>query len=317
MRIVVLDGQTLNPGDLSWSALEKLGDCQVYDGTPAEQVVSRSEGVDALIINKIELNRDTIDALGQLKYVGVTATGYNVVDLAAARARGVVVTNVPTYGTQSVVQVVFAHLLELCHHVGHHSRTVRDGKWCECESFCYWDRPLVELESLTMGIIGYGRIGRATAKLAGAFGMKVIAYHPIVDHIAEPDVPQVELDELFKISDVVSLHCPLNANNKGMVNAQRLMLMKETAFLINTARGPLVNEQDLADALNSGQIAGAGLDVLSAEPPRRDNPLLNAKNCYITPHLAWATRSARQRLMQTTISNLRAFLAGKPVNVVN
>ena len=317
MKIVIVDGGTLNPGDLSWGELEALGDCTVHDVTAPEEVLSHCQDAEIIITNKVVLDRQIIMSLPKLKYIGVTATGYNVVDVAAARERDIPVTNVPIYGTQSVAQMVFAHLLELAQHVGYHSGTVHEGRWTACPSFCYWDRPLIELEGLTMGIVGYGRIGRATAKLAKAFGMNVIAYDPYSNKVDDVDIPFVELHELFAGSDVVSLHCPLTSENEGMVNAKRLGLMKKTAFLINTSRGQLINEQDLAGALNSGQIAGAGLDVLYTEPAAADNPLLQARNCYITPHIAWATHSARQRLLTISVNNIKAFLEGKAVNVVN
>ena len=317
MKIVVLDGGTLNPGDLSWDALKTFGELDIYDVTPEDKVVERSRQADILIINKIVIDKNMLSQLPQLKYIGLMATGYNVVDVKATRERNIPVTNIPTYGTQSVAQMVFSLLLELCQHVGHHSQTVQDGKWSTCPSFCYWDYPLVELAGLTMGIVGYGRIGRMTGTLAKAFGMNIIAYDAYADKMDDIDVPFVEIDELFAKSDAISLHCPLSPENKKMVNSQRLSLMKKSAFLINTSRGPLINEQDLADALNSNKIAGAGLDVLSIEPPKSDNPLFSAKNCYITPHIAWATFSARKRLMQIAVENVEAFIDGKLINVVN
>ncbi len=317
IKIVVLDGGTLNPGDLNWNELKNIGDCEVYDTTPPDKVVERSKDAEILIINKIVMSEEVVSQLPNLKYIGVIATGYNVVDIEATSKRGITVTNVPTYGTQSVAQLVFALLLELCHRVGHHSSTVHDGKWCKSKDFCYWDFPLVELADLTMGIVGFGRIGRATGNLSEAFGMNVIAYDVFVDQMKDVKVKFVELEELFKQSDVISLHCPLTAENEGMINSERLGKMKKTALLINTSRGPLVNEKDLASALNTGQIAGAGLDVLSSEPPKIDNPLLNTKNCFITPHIAWATRSARKRLMGVSVENVKAFLGGEPTNVIS
>ncbi|MCL5278373.1 MAG: D-2-hydroxyacid dehydrogenase [Planctomycetes bacterium] len=316
MRIVVLDGHTLNPGDLDWDALRALGSCEVYDRTPPDQVVSRAQGAQIVLTNKTVLSRESIEHLRQLKYIGVLATGYNVVDVEAARREGICVTNVPAYGTPSVVQLVFAHLLNLTQHVGEHAQSVRAGDWSRCEDFCYWNFPLVELAGLTMGIVGFGRIGHQTAKLAHVFGMKVI-YHDVSPVPVPPsEARPVDLDTLFRDSDVVSLHCPLTQANRGFVNQQRLAMMKPSAFLINTSRGPLVDEPALAEALNAGRIAGAGLDVLCEEPPRADNPLLSARNCYITPHIAWATRSARQRLMEIAMANVRAFLEGNPQNVV-
>lgn len=315
--IVVLDGYTLNPGDLSWKDLEALGPCTVYDRSAPEETVARAEDAEIVITNKTELSSDVIEQLANLKYIGVLATGYNVVDIEAARSRGILVTNVPAYSTHSVAQMVFAHLLNLALHVGRHAQTVSSGKWSACPDFCYWDTPLIELAGLTMGIVGFGRIGRATANAALAFGMKTIAY----DIAAPADAPEgcrlVELDDLFRESDVVSLHCPLTSENQNIVNEKRLAMMKKTAFLINTSRGPLVDEQALAKALDNGRIAGAGLDVLTSEPPDKDNPLLDAGNCFVTPHISWATRAARQRLLKVATENVAAFIAGKPQNVVN
>jgi glycerate dehydrogenase len=316
MKIVVLDGHTLNPGDLSWDELKALGACEVYDRTPPDQVVARAKDAEVILTNKTVLDAATLRQLPRLKYIGVLATGYNIVDVQAARERNIPVTNIPTYGTPSVAQMVFAHLLELTQHVAHHAQTVRDGRWTRSADFCYWDFPLIELNGLTMGIVGYGRIGRETAAVAKAFGMKVLAFE-IGPKPVGSEAEFVPLDDLFRRSDVVSLHCPLTPETKGLVNAQRLSLMKKTAFLINTSRGPLVEEQALADALNSGRIAGAGLDVLAVEPPSPANPLLKAKNCRITPHIAWATRAARERLMKTAMDNVRVFVAGGKRNVVN
>ena len=317
MKIVVLDGYTLNPGDLSWQELEALGECCVHEYTPLEETLARAAGAEIVLTNKTLLDQEKIDALPQMKYIGVLATGYNVVDVEAARTRNIPVTNIPTYGTPAVAQMAMAHVLELAQHVAHHAQTVRDGRWAKCRDFCYWDYPLVELHELTIGIVGYGRIGRATAKIARAFGMKVLACDVMVKPEDHPDAEFVTVDELFRRSDVVSLHCPLTADNEKLVNAERLRLMKPTAFLVNTSRGPLVDEVALAEALNSGAIAGAGVDVLAVEPPRPDNPLLTAKNCHVTPHIAWATRAARAHLMDTAVANVRAFLDGRPQNVVN
>ncbi len=317
MRIVVLDGYTLNPGDLSWGRLEALGDCSVYDRTALEDIVERAGDAEIVLTNKTVLSADVIRHLMRLRYIGVLATGYNVVDVEAANERGIPVTNVPSYGTTSVAQMVFAHLLNLTQHVAHHARTVRDGRWAACPDFCYWDMPLLELAGLTLGIVGFGRIGRAVAGLAQAFGMKVIVHDVIVPAEMPEGCRMVELEEVFREADVLSLHCPLTPRTGKLVNAERLALMKPTAFLINTSRGPLIDEPALADALNAGRLAGAGLDVLSTEPPAADNPLLTAKNCYITPHIAWATRSARQRLLSIAIDNVAAFIAGRPQNVVN
>ena len=316
-KIVVLDGFTLNPGDLSWKGLEALGQCTVYDRTALGEVVKRAECAEIILTNKTVLSSDIIAKLPALKYIGVLATGYNVVDIEAAGERGIVITNVPAYSTQSVAQLTFAHLLNLAHHVGHHAETVRNGRWVSSVDFCYWDTSLIELAGLTMGIIGFGRIGKAAAKLALAFGMKVVAYD-IVQPVSIPEGCEfVGLEDVFRRGDVVSLHCPLTEQTGKIVNKERLSLMKKTAFLLNLGRGPLVDEQALADALNCGKIAGAGLDVLSSEPPAKDNPLLEAKNCFITPHIAWATRSARERLLKVVVGNVAAFLSEKPQNVVN
>jgi glycerate dehydrogenase len=315
MKIVVLDGYTMNPGDLSWKPLEAFGECAIYDRTPPERVVERAAGAEVVLTNKVVLDGAVMARLPAIKYIGVLATGYNVVDTAAARERGIVVTNVPAYSTRSVAQLVMALVLELAHHVGHHARTVREGRWTASKDFAYWDHPLVELEGLVMGIVGFGQTGRAVADMARAFGMRVLVHTRTPT--AGPGVEFVDLATLLRRSDVVSLHCPLTPETEGLVNAKRLATMKPTAFLINTSRGPVVNERDLAEALGAGRIAGAGLDVLSTEPPKADNPLLAAKNCFITPHFAWATRAARERLMKTVVENVRGFLAGRPQNVVN
>ena len=316
MNIVVLDGFTLNPGDLNWDELKALGPCEIFDRTPPEQVESRAAGAGIILTNKTVLSLDGLARLPALKYVGVLATGTNVVDLVAARERGIPVTNIPTYGTRSVAQAAFALLLELTNHAGHHAQSVRAGRWTNSADWCYWDFPLRELDGLTMGLVGFGRIGGAVAELAHAFGMKVIAYDPLLKH-PPPFVRLAELDEIFRTSDVVSLHCPLTPQTHQLVNAERLRLMKPTALLLNTSRGPLVDEVALAEALNTGGLAGAGLDVLSVEPPPATNPLLQARNCLITPHNAWGTQAARARLLRVAVANVRAFLAGQPVNVVN
>ena len=317
MKIVVLDGHTLNPGDLSWKELEALGDCTVHDRTEADRTLERAAGADVLLTNKTVLSAAILDQLPGCKYIGVLATGYNIVDIEAAARNHIVVTNVPTYAAQSVAQMVFAHALNLTQHVAHHSRTVREGQWAKSPDFCYWDYPLMELAGKTMGVIGLGRIGRATARLARAFGMNVIGYDSNPEACAAAECAPVDLDEIFTSSDIVTLHCPLTDQTEGIVSAERLAMMKPTAFLINTSRGPLVDEAALADALNDGRIAGAGLDVLCIEPPTDDNPLAQAKNCYITPHIAWATREARARLLTTAIENVRTFLGGTPQNIVN
>ena len=316
MKIVVTDGATLNPGDLSWEKLEKLGNCKVYPRSRPDENIERCKDADIVVTNKVMFDKETIEALPSLKMISVTATGYNIIDVEAAKKHNVIVTNVPTYGTNSVAQMVFALLLEICHHVGHHSQTVHEGKWAKCDNFCYWDKPLLELADLTMGLIGLGRIGQATAKIAKAFGMNVIGYD-LAEPPKETGIEMVEMEKVFSGSDVVSLHCPLTDKSNQFVNKDLISRMKKTAFLINTSRGPLINEQDLADSLNNDQIAGAGLDVLSNEPPQENNPLLTAKNCYITPHIAWATKAARQRLMSTAIENISAFIECKPQNIVN
>ncbi len=317
MNIVVLDGYTLNPGDLSWKDLESLGSCKIYDRTPPHLVVSRCEGVQIVLTNKTPVSRKDLEQLSDVKYIGVMATGYNIVDVEAARERGIPVTNVPTYGTKSVAQMVFALLLELMQHVGHHATTVRAGRWSESIDWCYWDYPLIELDGLTMGLIGFGRIGQATGNIASAFGMKVLAFDPAGSSNLPEYVSMVDLETVLKNSDILSLHCPLTPENEKFLNRDRINWMKESAFLINTSRGPLVDEHDLAKSLNEGRIAGAGLDVLSVEPPRSDNPLLAAKNCLITPHISWATKAARIRLMNVVVRNLHAFNKGTPENVVN
>lgn len=317
MHIVVLDGHTLNPGDLSWDELCALAPCDIHERTAQEQLHARAKYADILITNKAPLRRQHFAELPKLKYIGVTATGYNIVDSAAARERGIVVTNVPTYGTRSVAQMTFALLLELTQHAGLHSWRVREGAWSASVDWCFWERPLIELDGLTLGLVGFGRIGRAVAELAIAFGMNIQVTTRTPPAALPPGVRVVALDELFRTSDVVSLHCPLTPETEKLVNAGRLALMKPTAFLLNTSRGPLIDEVALADALNHRRLAGAGLDVLSVEPPPASNPLLVAKNCLITPHIAWATRAARARLMQVAVENVRAFLACRPVNVVN
>jgi glycerate dehydrogenase len=310
MKIVVLDGYTLNPGDLNWDGLRALGECEIHDRTPAAQVVERARDAEIVLTNKTVLDRAGIARLPRLRYIGVLATGYNVVDVVAAQERGIVVTNVPAYGTRSVAQHAFALLLELVQHVGDHATAVQNGRWTACPDFSFQDHPLIELDGLTMGIIGYGSIGRAVAGIARAFGMRVIVQ-------SRSARESVGLECLLRESDVVSVHCPLTPDTRELVNAARLGLMKPTAFLINTSRGPLINERDLADALNSGRLAGAALDVLSVEPPPADNPLLSARNCIITPHHAWATRAARERLLRVVVDNVRAFQSGPPQNVVS
>lgn len=315
--IVVLDGYTLNPGDLSWKGVEALGECAIYDRTPPEQVASRADGAEIVLTNKVVLGREIIETLTDLKYIGVLATGYNVVDLDAANDRHIPVTNVPEYGTASVAQMVFALLLELTQRAASHSQAVHSGRWSKSIDFCFWDYPLIELAGKTMGIVGYGRIGRAVARIARAFDMQVLVFDTKEVSSTDTGINAAGLDELFRNSDIVTLHCPLTPESGGMVNAERLSLMKQSAYLINTGRGPLVNERDLARALADGIIAGAGIDVMPVEPPPADSPLFDAPNCIITPHIAWATRAARRRLMGTVVDNISAFLSGTPIHVVN
>jgi glycerate dehydrogenase len=322
MKIVILDGYALNPGDLSWELLEELGELNVYDRTPPELVAARAGEGEAVLTNKVELDADLIGRLPRLRYIGVLATGFNIVDLEAARRRNIPVTNVPGYGTNSVAQMVFALLLEMTQQVGHHNRLVREqGRWTDAADFCFWDRPLLELDGLTMGLVGFGQIARRVATIARAFGMKVICHtaHPdkYRENAARGEAEFVGLDRLFAESDVLSLHCPLTAETEHLVDGRRLGLMKPTALLINTARGPLLDEVAVAAALNEGRLAGLGADVLSSEPPVADNPLLTADHVFLTPHIAWATRQARSRLMQVVAENIRAFLEGRALNVVN
>lgn len=316
MKIVVLDGYGLNPGDLSWKGMEALGELTVYDRTSPSELMERSEGAEALITNKTLITAENMEALPDLKYIGVLATGYNVVDIEAAKARGIVVTNIPAYSTSSVAQMVFAHILNITQRVGHYAEENSKGRWTNNADFCYWDTDLVELDGKKMGIVGFGNIGQATACIAQAFGMEVLLYTSKEQSALPQGMRKVALDELFAESDVISLHCPLTTDTKEMVNAERLKLMKPGAILVNTGRGPLVNEQDLADALNEGRIAAAGLDVLSVEPANADNPLLGAKNCFITPHIAWATKEARTRLMQIAVQNLKSYQEGYIINNV-
>jgi len=318
MKIVVLDGHTLNPGDNPWDAVADLGELTVYDRTPTELIVQRALAADIILTNKTPLSAATLDQLPRLRFIGELATGYNNVDVEAAGRRGIPVANVPEYSTSSVAQHVFALLLALTNHVALHDRAVHDGEWSAAPDFSFWKAPLTELAGKTMGIVGLGRIGGQVARIAQAFGMEVVAYNPRSRQALHGiTVHWLELPELFATADVVSLHAPLTADNAGFVDADLLRGMRRTAILINTARGPLVNEADLAQALNGGTIAGAGLDVVSREPISPANPLLGARNCIITPHIAWASLAARQRLMATTAENVRAFLAGSPVNVVN
>lgn len=318
MKTVVLDGYTLNPGDISWLGLEEHGELTVYDRTPADKIVERIGNAEIIFTNKTPLTRETFDRCPEIRFVGVLATGYNVVDTEYAKSRGIPVTNIPTYGTAAVAQFAFALLLELCHHVGSHSDSVHKGDWTKCPDFCYWNYPLVELAGKTFGIIGFGRIGQAAARIAQAMGMKVLAYDQFFDPKLENDgLKYARLDELFAGSDVISLHCPLFPSTQGIINKTNIAKMKNGVMIINTSRGPLVVEQDLAEALNSGKVAGAALDVVSTEPIGSGNVLFKAQNCIITPHIAWAPRESRSRLMNIAVDNLAAFLSGSPVNVVN
>ena len=323
MKIVVLDGYTLNPGDLSWAGLEELGDLTVYDRTVFDRsndnlIIERIGDAQIVFTNKTPLPREVLSKVPNVKYIGVLATGYNIVDIEADKELGITVTNIPTYGTDSVAQMVFAHLLEICHHVAAHSDAVKNGEWTNNVDWCFWKYPLIELAGKTMGIIGYGRIGQAVGRVAQAFGMKVLANDKYPNKDLESDtLKYVELDELLANSDVISLHCPLFEENKGMINKDSIAKMKDGVIIINTSRGPLIVEDDLAEALNSGKVYAAGLDVVSTEPIKADNPLLKAKNIFLTPHIAWAPKESRQRLMDIAVNNLKQFLEGSPVNVVN
>lgn len=316
MKIVILDGYTTNPGDESWKRLEALGELTVYDHTEPEQILPRTWDAEAVITNKTPLTRELLEGMESLRYLGTLSTGFNVIDLETARRLNVPVCNVPAYCTKAVAQMTFALLLELTNHVHLHSQSVRAGRWGHSKEFCYWEKPLIELEHKTMGILGFGSIGRAAAQIALAMGMKVLVYSRTPKELPS-GCEWVDLKELFTHSDVVSVHCPLTPQTEGMINRELLSLMKPTAFLLNTSRGQVINERDLADALNQGRLAGAGLDVLAKEPPAEDNPLITAKNCVITPHVAWAAGESRQRLIDMVAENLEAFLRGKPQNVVN
>lgn len=323
MKIVVLDGCTLNPGDLSWEGIEKLGEFTVYDrtdytGEDEEKIVERVKGSEVIFTNKTPITKEIMDKLPKLKYIGVLATGYNVVDLKVAKEKGIVVTNIPAYGTNSVVQMSIALLLEICDSVGLHNKSVHDGEWENCADFCYWKKPIIELYGKTMGIVGYGSIGKAMAKAAEALGMKLLVFTPHPVYSLESDnMKFADLDTLFSKSDVISLHCPLFDNNKGMINKASISKMKDGVIIINTARGGLIVEKDLAEALESGKVYAAAVDVVSTEPIKKDNPLRYAKNCIITPHIAWAAKEARQRLMDIAEDNLKNYIEGNLINVVN
>lgn len=318
MKIVVLDGYTENPGDLSWSGLEQFGELVVYERTPiedADEIVRRIGEAQIVYTNKTPLSKAVFERCSQIEFVGVLATGYNVVDIEAAKDAGVTVSNVPAYGTDAVGQFAIAMLLEICHHVAHHSDAVHAGRWSKCPDFCFWDTPQIELAGKTMGIIGYGRIGRATARIAKGLGMKILAYDGEGRQSMESEY--VPLEELLRQSDVISLHCPLTPETEGIIDANRIKQMKDGVILLNNSRGSLIVERDLASALQSGKVYAAGLDVVSVEPIREDNPLLRAPNCLITPHISWASRESRERLMTIAVDNLRAYLSGKPIHVVN
>ena len=318
MNIVILDAYTSNPGDLSWENFESLGNLSVYDYTPADKVIERCKDADIIIDNKVFITREIIEQLPKLKYIGLLSTGFNVIDIAAAKEHGIPVCNVPTYSTSAVAQLTFALILETYNQVGLHSQAVHSGEWDSCRDFCFWKTPLIELNGKTIGIIGFGKIGNEVAKIADAFGMNILCYVPREKTM--PDLKKfrfVSLDELAKNSDIVSLHCPLTPETTGLINEAFISKMKKSAIVINTSRGPAVDEKALADAINSGRIYGAGVDVLSTEPPKKDNPLLSCERCFITPHVAWAGYETRVRLLDVVYNNLKAFLAGNPVNVVN
>lgn len=317
MKIVILDGYTENPGDLSWGGFEELGETIVYDRTPAALAAERMKGAQAVLTNKTVISEEMIDACPELQYIGVLATGYNVVDIDAAKKRGISVTNIPAYGSDTVGQFAIGLLLEICHHIGHHDRTVHEGKWENCQDWCYWDYPLIELSGKIMGVIGFGRIGQVTGKLAKAFGMKVLACDEYPNESGRQIAEYVDMNRLFAESDVIALHCPLTPSTDGLINKETIGKMKKGVIIINNSRGPLICEPDLAEALNCGKVYAAGVDVVSTEPIRGDNPLLEAKNCIITPHMSWGTIESRNRLMDIAVSNLKGFLDGKPVNVVN
>lgn len=316
MNIVILDGYTLNPGDQDWSPIHALGNVTIYDRSAPDQIVERARDADAVLVNKVVLNETILSQLPKLRYIGVCATGYNNIDTVSTEKHGIIVTNVKAYGPASVAQHTFALLLALVNHIELHSQSVANGDWSASADFCYWKTPLVELAGKTMGLVGLGDIGSQVAQIALAFGMKVIAYRKNPEQTQNPDITMVCLEELFRQSDVVSLHCPLTPDTKHLINNERLSWMKPTSFLLNTGRGPLIQEKDLAEALKNKTIAGAGLDVLSSEPPTADNPLLSAPNCVITPHIAWASFEARKRLLQMVADNLGAFIGGTPTNIV-
>ncbi|EHJ01167.1 Glycerate dehydrogenase [Clostridium sp. DL-VIII] len=321
MKIVILDGYTLNPGDLDWKGMEELGACTIYDRTShtdIEEIIKRIDDAEVVITNKTPISKFVMDSCPNIKYIGVLATGYNIVDINAAKEKGIPVSNVPTYGTNAVGQFAIALLLEICHHIGHHSKAVLEGRWENSADWCFWDYPLIELTGKTIGIIGFGRIGQATGKIAQALGMKVLAYNPSKNLELESETCRyAELEELYANSDVISLHCPLSSKTEKIINKSSIEKMKNGVIIINNSRGQLIAEEDLAEALNLGKIAAAGLDVVAVEPIKGDNPLLKAKNCIITPHISWASKESRLRLMNIAVDNLKAFINGVPVNIVN
>lgn len=318
MKICILDGYSLNPGDLDWSPVERLGDVTLFDRTPADKIVERAADADIVLTNKVPFSADTLRQLPRLRFICVLATGYNIIDTEAAARQGVVVANIPAYSTMSVAQMAFAHILNITNHVASYAREVADGKWTNCPDFCFWDSALTELAGKTMGIVGLGNTGMATARIAVAMGMKVVALTSKSADTLPEGISPAPLDDVLATADIVSLHCPLTSSTRHLINAEAIGKMKPSAILINTGRGPLVDEQAVADALNGGRLAAFGADVLSQEPPRGDNPLLSARNCFLTPHIAWATLEARTRLMSTATENVRQFIAGEPVaNRVN
>jgi len=317
MKIIVLDGSVVNPGDLSWNELGALGELKVYDRTPANQVALRIGDADAAYTNKTPITKETMDACPNLKFISVLSTGYNVVDYEYARQKGIPVSNIPTYGTAAVGQFAIALLLEICHHIGHHDKAVHEGRWERKDNWCFWDYPMIELAAKTIGIIGLGRIGQTTGKIAGSLGMKVIALDEYPNDSGKEIAEYVDLDTLLKTADVISLHCPLFPSTAGIIRKENIAKMKDGVIILNNSRGSLVVEQDLADALNSGKVYAAGLDVASTEPIKGDNPLLKAQNCIITPHISWATKESRLRLMDIAVKNMQAFVDGVLINVVN
>lgn len=323
MKAVVLDGYTLNPGDLDWGPMENLVDLIVYERTSytidnIPLIVERVGDSEVVLTNKTPLPEEALEQMPNLKYIGMLSTGYDVVDIEATKERNIVVTNIPSYGTDTVGQMAIALLLEMCHHVGEHNKAVQQGDWTNNKDWCFWDYPIVELAHKTIGIIGYGRIGQTTGRIAQALNMEILAFDQFHNRELESETMKyVSLDELFEKSDVIALHCPLTSENKGIINKDNIEMMKDGVMIINNSRGPLVDEQDLADALNSGKVGGAALDVVSTEPIKADNPLLSAKNCILTPHISWASKEARQRLMDTAVDNVKQFLDGKPINVLN